>query len=237
VIPWWTIQRLASTDGNVNNDNSKNLYMAWISRAAWVYVLMAIVNPMLPGIDWGSRYLLPALPLLILLSANALEGQYNNTHQPWKFISLCGITCLALISFGCQAVGLVGVTKSVIYDHEMIGRIATDPENVIIYSNDGVGPHASALKVKKDQFLLRCPEDWPLFMRAIHSLHRTGFAFVGTASDYKYFVSYALPEGSTPVYFKCISQKLFVPTVSNPYCPPLVFADYQILPVKGTAAQ
>jgi hypothetical protein len=186
-VPWFTEPRRSkNTEEVVLTKDS--LFLAWISRSTWIFILMSIANPMLPGVDWGSRYLLPVLPYLVIMSAYALELQYNSADGMWKKAVAGSVILLVGMSVYCQSEGLLMIQQNVLYNSELNNRIAASPTAVVVYTNVGIGPEATAdTHMHKIQFMVRSTADWLMFHNIMRQLKQEGFTFVGSKSDSESF--------------------------------------------------
>ena len=239
----WFVRRQRKTGIDISARTMKQrIYLAWISRAAWVYILTIITNPMLPGIDWGSRYLLPVLPFLVVLSAAALEDHCQAPGKFWRSISSTGIVILVCLSVSCQILALTMIRNHIIYNRDINTRIAKISTQVIVYSSYGTGAEAAATRLSKTQFLVR-PQYWQQYVQVIRVAHFTTFTFVGTQQDMTYLQTYAQQINQGSPAMLCTGRLSFSPSPSNPYCPPFVFDSFVLSPAlagensrKGEAA-
>jgi len=77
--------------------------LAW---AALAFLLGVIATPVTPGLNWGSRYMLTALPILSLLAVATLENGWTAVTGEWR---LAGAV-LATLSF---SVGALSVARGI----------------------------------------------------------------------------------------------------------------------------
>ena len=219
--------------------STESLYIAWISRSAWIFIFMSIANPMLPGVDWGSRYLLPVLPYLVIMSAFVLEAQYSNAAVAWKKIILGSMILLVGMSTYCQATGLTMIRRIIIYNRDLNIRIGAAPSAVVVYSNIGTGPEAAAdIHLNKIQFMVRSSADWLKFRQAMRELKRSDFTLIGSKGDSDSFHEDTATNPSGEAEVKSVGRSYFNPDADEDGAPQ-VFVHFIILPdvpvAKATA--
>lgn len=171
-VPWW-IQKTQSGVLSIK------MFYAWLSRTCWLVVLFLLINPMRPGTDWGSRYLLSVLPLLSLLAAHALEQQYRNikTHLRGLMVvnscGLIGISCL------CQLYGLIWVHRNLAYSQQLNRSIRAIVSPILVTNADM--PARLAYPVPSQMlFLVRTDEDGKVFSSVLRQTKVPELTFVGT---------------------------------------------------------
>lgn len=171
-VPWFVRGRKALLA-------SINIYYAWLSRACFLFILFLLINPMYPGTDWGSRYLLTALPLLALLATYALERQYENLKKEGRGVAMVCTAALAGMSIICQATGLFWIHRMVAYDQDLNTWIRLVPSPVLVTDSDF---NARLYPKPKNQarFLVRTDEDETLFAKILRLPDVDDFTFVGS---------------------------------------------------------
>ncbi len=192
------------------------LFYAWMSRASFLYVLIIVVDPMLPGVDWGSRYLLPVLPFLFLLAVHALETQYRASKPRCRRGVVVSIIALVSISLYCQVQGLVSIRRNILYNREVNRRVRALTSPVIVVSNIGLGAELTAISLPQLQFMVRDGEDWQLFVIEMRRRKISDFTFIGSDVAVKSFTTI---EDDTftgkPLLSKHETQYFNVPSVTE----------------------
>jgi len=139
-----------------------SVFYAWMGRVCGIFILLVLLSPVLPGMDWGSRYLLTVLPLLALLAARVLEGQYRAEKlqsyetQPQKFAqaqkvnqaqALGGARSFAFVVIGmlglsiaCQCCGLAAVRNDLAYSRELNRAAAAAAPATLVTDLYWLGP-------------------------------------------------------------------------------------------------
>lgn len=158
---------------------SESIYFAWLSRTVWLFILFLLINPMYPGTDWGSRYLLSALPLLVLLAAHALEQQYQNMKGGGQILVLISTAGLIGASFACQCCGLSWVHRSLTYDQELGTQLRTISSPVLVTNRDFNSRLAFA-PTNQARFLIRTNDDEELFIAFLRRTATKEFTYVGS---------------------------------------------------------
>lgn len=156
-----------------------SLFYAWMSRATWFYILIVFLYPSLPGADWGSRYLLPVLPFLTLLSVYALEEQRLNASPKWRGLVVACVAALIGISVSCQLKGLVMVKRNIRHNHELIRRVYAVTTPVIVFDDIATPAELAAASLPQAQFTVRNGEDWVLFLKALRRSKVQEFTYIG----------------------------------------------------------
>lgn len=154
------------------------VFYAWASRTCWLFALFLLINPITPGTDWGSRYLLTALPLLFLLSAHTLEQQYANSRGRWRGVAVAGAIAVVVISMLCQISGLLWVRRCLAFSQALNVQVQaiSAPAVVTDIYIDGLAPDAPSSQVR---FLVRTEDDASLLARIIRQRRYREVAFVG----------------------------------------------------------
>jgi 4-amino-4-deoxy-L-arabinose transferase-like glycosyltransferase len=156
-----------------------SLFYAWMSRAMWLFLFGAILNPMLPGEDWGSRYLLPILPVMVVLAGYALQSQYEACKGYWRKAALAGIAVIFGVSVYSQAEGLTMIRKNMVYNRAVNQLILQQTMQAVVYSDIGMGAEASAVSLKQPQFIASSPSDWQLLLKAFRQSDIQNFTLIG----------------------------------------------------------
>ncbi len=153
-------------------------FYAWASRTCWLFALFLLINPITPGTDWGSRYLLTALPLLSLLSAHALEQQYEHMGGRWRGVAVASAVGVVGLSLLCQISGLLWVRRCLVFNQALNAQIqaVSAPAVVTDIYIDGLAPDAPSSQVR---FLVRTDDDASLLARILRQRRYREVAFVG----------------------------------------------------------
>jgi hypothetical protein len=89
------------------DSDSGNRAIGWLRAAAVVFVVLVLVNPKTPGMDWGSRYLLTMLPAYLLVAWHALARHIRDA--PSFRPALAAAAVLIAVSIYSQCRGLAAV--------------------------------------------------------------------------------------------------------------------------------
>ena len=173
-VPWYVRK---SKKAKVT-DSSGDSFFAWLSRSCCLFLMFLLINPMNCGPDWGSRYLLSALPLLLLLAARALEQQHEilEGNQP----RLVPAVAVALIGMSvlCQTTGLIWIRRCLAYGHALNVQALAFPGAVLVTETDFFS-HLTVNAAPAHQFQVRTNEDAVLFAKTVDRLHAREILFVG----------------------------------------------------------
>jgi len=156
------------------------LFYAWVSRSVWLYVLIVLIYPSMPGVDWGSRYLLPVLPFLSLLAVHAVAEQYQASGPRWRHVILGCAASIVGISIFCQGEGLMMIQRSTRYHEDLARRISGVTSPALVFSNIGTGADLAAVPLRQSQFMVRSEEDLRLLLVALGQQHIRNFTYVGS---------------------------------------------------------
>lgn len=178
----------------------ESLFYAWVSRATWLYIIMILINPMLPGVDWGSRYLLPVLPFLVLLAAHALEEQYQASGPRWRWVVAGSAVALVGISVFCQFEGLMMIRRNILYNREVNERVRALTSPVVVFSNIGMGPELTAVSLPQQQFMVRSDEDLRLFLAILRKRGINEFTYIGNEDGLAPFQNGGLTKTGTQFF-------------------------------------
>lgn len=172
-VPWYA-QR---AQGEETTPNA--VFYAWASRACGLFILFLLINPMLPGVDWGSRYLLAALPLMGLLAAHALEQQAEGLQKFGQKAALVCIAGIVGISVAFQCYGLVWIQRCLAYGQELNTQIAAIKAPVMVTDTD-LNARLTASPTSQRRFCVRTDSDQALFASVVRQLKTKEVVFVGT---------------------------------------------------------
>jgi len=158
--------------------STTQVFYAWLSRTCWLFIIFMLVNPMTPGADWGSRYLLLVLPLLFLLSIYALEQQYQQKsgYERGAFVwCTAGIMAISLL---CQINGLLMVRRSLAYGQELNSHIQAISTPVLVTDTDMTAFLTESPAVQA-RFEVRTDPDAKLFAMVLRKRLYQEVTFVG----------------------------------------------------------
>ncbi len=173
-IPW-IVQKVEGTA------TTPGVFFAWASRACSLFALFILINPMLPGVDWGSRYLLAALPILVLLAAYAVEQQVAGLRKYGRTAALVSVGGMVGVSLTFQVFGLLWINRSLAYGHELNTRIAAISAPVMVTDTD-LNARLTDSSRSQSRFVVRTASDQLLLASIIRKLHPSEVVFVGTES-------------------------------------------------------
>lgn len=182
------------------------IFYAWLSRMCFLFILILLINPMYPGTDWGSRYLLSALPLLVLLATHALEQQYHNVKGRWRSLVIANAVGLIGVSIICQVCGLIWIRRSLAYGRELNARVHAISSPLLVTDAD-IGARLVFPSTSQLQFLVRSSDDIKLFSKVLRHLQIDELTYVGSPSGEDSVVR-ALVANKQP-FSKSRSQPLF----------------------------
>lgn len=179
-VPWHICKTRNAISETLVMASLVDTYFAWLSRACCLFLFFLILNPMMPGTDWGSRYLLSALPLLALLSFHALERQYQSTPVRWRNLMAAGTTMMLGTSLVCQGCGLIWVRRNTAYGQELSAQVGALSTSVLVTDRDWLDPRIMAWPASQSRFLVRSDDDARLLTDVLRRTGSTEFTFVGT---------------------------------------------------------
>lgn len=158
------------------------LFFTWARRACALFVLMVLLNPVPPGLEWGGRYLLTALPLLVLLAAGALERLHALAPQgPRRRAVLAGAATLVAASLAGQVQGLAAVHRDLAFSRDLIGAARAAPGPALVTDLTWVGPELMASPVPlPEQYLVRSGEDRLLLLDTLRTRRLSGLTYMGS---------------------------------------------------------
>lgn len=150
-------------------------FFAWLARACALFAVFMLATPMLPGVDWGARYLLTLLPFLTLLSARSLESSWAAGR---KKTTALATAALVLVSLVCQIRGLLTVQVTLADNHVLNACVAALHAPVLVTDNLWVGPNLAA--PPPAAFLIRSRADAPLLFAILRQKKAREFVYVGS---------------------------------------------------------
>ena len=167
-----------------------SLFYSWTGRTCFLFVLFVLINPMLPGVDWGSRYLLTVLPLLVLTAAHALEQQYQETvgiKHGCVIASAAGLIAISLIS---QCDGFFFIRRSLTYSQQLNKYVRAITANVLVTDSLSVGPVITTLPASQTRFMVRSDDDEKLLATVLRRMKANDFVYLSTLSHADELESY-----------------------------------------------
>ena len=157
-------------------------FYAWMGRACALFIFLVLLNPVTPGMDWGSRYLLTVLPLLVLLAAAALESQVLRSGRAGRSLLLAATVVLVGVSGASQCCGLAAVRADLAYSRALNRAAGTlDPfanSSALVTDVVWLGPELAASASRDPRLLVRSAGDRRLLLSALD--RAPGFTFMGT---------------------------------------------------------
>jgi hypothetical protein len=229
----WIAESRDGRSVGVSGELSKeSIFIAWLSRSSWIFIILGIVDPILPGTDWGSRYLLTVLPFLVLLSAYIMDRQYAVSPPSWRPAAAGCMILLVGMSVYCQAEGLVMIEHNIRYNRDVNRRLSTLASPVIVSSDVGLGAEASAIHLAKEQFLVRGPDDYITFRKAMRLLNSSVFTMIGSKQDCANLLDWAAEAPDDGSTIKCTGRAYFHTNPDDEDGWSRVLATYAIAPYR-----
>lgn len=155
------------------------IFYAWLSRTCWLFILFMLINPMSPGTDWGSRYLLAVLPLLALLSVHALEQQCQQVGGRWRIMAVVNVVGVVGLSMVCQISGLLWVRRSLAYGQTLNAQIRTISAPILVTDTDLNAQLVDDAPPEQSRFCVRTDSDAALLSTVLRRRQPSEVAFCG----------------------------------------------------------
>ena len=153
--------------------------ICWLGRATLLFIIGLLINPMYPGTDWGSRYLLSALPMLVLLAAFGIEKQLVGLNGPLTVVGNTSVVVVIAASIACQLLGLIWIHRSMAYDADLDQRLTKIHASILVTDADfhaRLAPSAG----NQERFLVRTGTDDIIFQHVVrHVPHSAEIDFLG----------------------------------------------------------
>lgn len=159
-------QPMTSSHSMLASVSPASVFCAWMGRVCALFALLVFVNPVLPGMDWGSRYLLTVLPFLVLLAAGVLERQYRDAPAGARRAFLPVLGVVLGVSAASQACGLAAVRNDLLYSRDLNRRAAALGAAPLATDIFWLGPELTASSPPQAQSLVRSEDDRRLFLAA-----------------------------------------------------------------------
>ncbi|HXG23272.1 MAG TPA: glycosyltransferase family 39 protein, partial [Chthonomonadales bacterium] len=155
-------------------------FLSWIRRACLLFGLFVLVNPISPALNWGSRYLLTALPWLALLVAHRLEQDYNIASRLGRWVVAMCAGVLIAVSLYSQYLGFLAIRKDLDYSRELNRVVDSAPTQVVVTDIYWLGAELTTVPPKRTLFLVRdTDEARRALFRALDRLGATTFTYFG----------------------------------------------------------
>jgi len=188
-VPWYVPRNQAQS-------SPTEVFYAWLSRACWLFILFLLINPMFPGVDWGSRYLLVTLPLLVLLASHALEQQAWQMNRRWRVLVVFNAVALVSISLACQITGVLWVRRCLAYGQELNTQVRAISSPILVTDTD-INARLVDAPLSQVRFCVRRDDGAKAFALVLRQCKYKEIIFVGS-EDHEPEVEYALAEAGQP---------------------------------------
>lgn len=160
-------------------------FVAWLSRASWLYMLAVFANPMTPALDWGSRYLLTVLPFLALLSAYALERGWTRAGKGERTEIAAVAALLIVVSGLIQPNGLKTVQKDLEFSRLLNEGAKTVHTPALVSDLFWLTPETTPTPLRTVSFYVRGGRnEWERFLDGIERAGWREFTFYGSPGRY-----------------------------------------------------
>jgi hypothetical protein len=201
-------------------------FYKWTGLACCFLILLVSIAPPGPGINWGGRFVLTALPMWALLAARVLEGNgmaLSGRYRTAFAASACMAVAVGLYS---NYVGVRAIRIELAAMAERNRAILAIRSPAIVNDNWlwGMGLTEPG---RNRQFLVRdYPQDAELMYRALSRLGIREFVFVGKPEDEgrlrdaapareRFIIADVLPPPATGVRFLRVPQQQEAVSPSN----------------------
>lgn len=179
-VPWYSRRKdkTAAPSGLYQEKTATGVYYAWLSRTCFLFLLFLLINPMYPGTDWGSRYLLTALPMLVILVAHTLERQHEKPHRKWHISTTVYAMLLVVASLYCQGLGLFWIHRMLAYDQALNAHLKPISSALLVTDSD-FNARLLPKPERQARVLVRTNDDVLLFINLLRREKIQGFYFLG----------------------------------------------------------
>lgn len=177
----------------------RDLFYTWLSRICVLFTPVVLLSGHDPGLEWGSRYLLTALPFLVLLAAKALDTQWQAVGRVWKPVVLTSSICLISVSSFSEARAVSAVKGKLIATHDLINAARNAPSSVLVTNCWWLPLQLTAGNLPQTQFLADTPDGRAVFLAAVRARRESEFTYMGDAAGLTLFTRAALHGNGTYV--------------------------------------
>lgn len=199
-------QREPAPSPNPANPPASEAFIAWMGRACALFVLLVLVNPIQPGMDWGSRYLLTVLPWLVLLSRWAWRQLAQEPARHGRIAAPVVLATLVALSLSAQLRGLAAVRQDLIFSRALIDVARAQPGPVLVTDLAWLGPELTASPTPPPpQFLVRGDDDRRLLLATLRARSPAGFTYMGSFEGLAP-LAHALRHADPPLRVKGVGE-------------------------------
>lgn len=157
-------------------------WWGWMYATVLVFGFLVVLNPIVPGMDWGSRFLLTVLPLLALLSAHQLERVWLATPQPrrlaWRVVG----AVLLVNSLASQLRGWQAIVADLAFSRHTAQVVRALPTETLVSDVWWLGPELALSPPGRRHLLVRDAEDAQRLTVAAEQLRLTEWCWLGSAA-------------------------------------------------------
>lgn len=167
--------------GETSIETSSEAFVASTGRACLVFALLVLLNPVQPGMDWGSRYLLTVLPWLFLRSLCAWRLVWQEARGRGRLAAGLVLASLTLLSLSAQLRGLAAVRQDLAFSRDLMDTARRAPGPLLVTDLDWLGPELTASPTPlPERFLVRSGDDRRLLLGTLDSRRAHGFTYMGS---------------------------------------------------------
>lgn len=155
-------------------------FFRWAAATSVLFTAAVLVNPKTPEMNWGSRYLLTVLPLLVLAAAAALETRIAAGGRARTPMIASGVALLAVSLFS-QYRGILAVREDLRASRELIQAVAATASPVVATDLFWLAPETAEATLHPK--LLLVPEDdagRSAFLSLLRRADAGEFTYVGS---------------------------------------------------------
>src|SRR5262249_29060483 len=140
--------------------------------------------------NWGSRYLLTALPFIALLAAHRLERDYTSLKGSLKWAPAFCAACLAMLSTVSQVHGYHAIEEDLQYSHELSVAAQSVTTPAIVTDIYWLGAELAPTPNIPPLLLVRdTPMARTTLLSALDKMDAGQFTFFGDDAGYKEVLS------------------------------------------------
>lgn len=156
-------------------------FFRWAGSSMLLFVLLILLNPIGPGLNWGSRYVLASLPLLMLLALRGIEWSTGPATGP-RWLAAAGIAGLVAASLVSQGRGYLAIRGDLAYSAQLRDAIRETGSPLVVTDRFWIGPELSAADLGRTLlFLPENPEAPDHLLNSGEALQAREFTFVGSS--------------------------------------------------------